>query len=455
MNSALFRADSESVAARRFHALLIALLIVLAVLSVFSLKILFADGAFVQLEMLRRLDFWIVDPGRFFSLAIAQAPAVAAIWAGVDSIYVISAVFSAGAVAWQIGAILSALWLTRRQPVARAVVLLYLVLIYAQGGFFIEAEYNMFSTSAILAFALIVTERVAPLRALAALAVVALVLTRAYEAALFVNVVLIAGLWLRYRRPMGAAERVFLIVITLLLAAGVWQAVSSVINPRDAANATGFREAHFRLVTHVLLGFGVLVAAIALRADMCGKRWAPLLVALAVVYAVAMVFRPRLMGIEDAIYNRVLTAAPMALLLAAGFWAALRMPRLTIDTAHLALAACIFIAFQVYATVRWWAFIDEYRLQLACHTGLVNVYAPSTGLNQRKYNVFVWSWTNPSLSLLLRPPGSNTLFENAIVMWQPFKPRNPAEVPTITRFTSASGSHAMSIAGGAECRVAP
>jgi hypothetical protein len=95
----------------------------------------------------------------------------------------------------------------------------------------------------------------------------------------------------------------------------------------------------------------------------------------------------------------------------------------------------------------WAEFIDKFGEILVSHRGMVSVSeAQMAGLKPMS-----WTWTYPSLSIVLSPNGQVTsmIVPPKDVKWQPFDPANPNELPQSRRFDLSAYRETLASNSGA------
>ncbi|TAJ49183.1 MAG: hypothetical protein EPO52_05185 [Herbiconiux sp.] len=207
----------------------VAVLLVLAVQTVWTARGLVADGTFYLWSVLDTETFFLY-PSRVFAQIVAQAPLLAAIGLGVNDVPTLTRIFSFGA-----GAVPILIWaltlvVLRRHRTFWMFVLAFSVT-YLTSGFITIGEYNLAYALVALSAALLMSH---PERTFVrvVLGVTAVVLVASYESLVFLGPALIVFAFLQ-RRALGRGT--FWVLSALYALATVYSAYW-ILSPRDAAN---------------------------------------------------------------------------------------------------------------------------------------------------------------------------------------------------------------------------
>ena len=93
---------------------------------------------------------------------------------------------------------------------------------------------------------------------------------------------------------------------------------------------------------------------------------------------------------------------------------------------------------QMLATAQWRGYIKLLRSELSQYKGFIS-YDRSPLLRQSDGIQVIrnlgWSWTYPSMSIVLAPGGRvSTIFGAKPGVWQPFDPQHPQELPELAKY---------------------
>lgn len=407
---------------------------------------LYADGTFFLFRILSDDGLFVANPGRTFVTVLTQLPVLAALRVGVQDRDTLIHLHSAGLVLLPSLVWGAALWLQRRGP------LYWLFLIMWAGtflvsGFFAVGEYNVTYSLVALAAALLLTARVHLPRAVLVLAI-ALVLLRSYESMLFLGPVLVgmSGLAaIRCLRPGRRATPAAAFVLAIGAFSFGAGAVTAFVSSRSPENpgrigtaldlAVLARDPRLMLAAAAAAG---LLLCLVLR-DRLSRA---MVAAVVSACAIPLFLSPFGAVVPPIVADHFVVDFPInydyyqSRVAAGGLLLFLICAALVIDelacrndagakpvssdrawpiAASLAVSlSAVFVA-NCLAFSGW---LSTYRQEVRSGSGLVAF--EQTGIDQR----FAWTWTNPSLSILLQtdPEQETVLNPAGYVGWQPFDP---------------------------------
>jgi hypothetical protein len=116
----------------------------------------------------------------------------------------------------------------------------------------------------------------------------------------------------------------------------------------------------------------------------------------------------------------------------ATIWAATRPVSLSRGAARGAAAFLVAVMFiPAVCAFRWSTVTDDFRSTITHHTGIV----PAADVRTSLADTYLWSWTNSTLSVLLRSSTSNAIVENTSTMDIPFSDdRAEQQIPSTYRW---------------------
>ena len=225
------------------------LIITIGCSGIYAARGLYADGSFWLVEMLPRGGFFIFDPHRAYAQVLVQLPVAAAIWFDIHNLNTLIRLHSFGFVGMPLLFWLIAMLLHARNTLFWFFLMAFSVS-YLRSNFFAAGEFSTAYSLTALCAAILCRQQInAWLAALLLLASV--VLTRAYEATLFLGAFLAILTLLRLvlikdDRP-SVRVVLFVAVIIFLMASAL--GANSILFQRSydgqgTANLGAFKEIH-------------------------------------------------------------------------------------------------------------------------------------------------------------------------------------------------------------------
>ncbi len=430
-------------------------------------RVLYADGAYYVQRILEEEGFAFIEPSRHYSQLLQKFPTVIAIWLGVDNI----------------PALIICYGLTTYLLPLLLVSLCYFVLPPSRKVFFVFPLVHYLAGTTSASFVGIVEGPVAAAyfwlllylllfrferKAAMVLTLLALPAVLLHEAMVFLSPLLAAvAVWrARQERHKGGVPLFTLLAMWFMIVAVVQ--TYFILYPRDPGNRSHFIQdlVHLKWLfttsaqvnVPALVGLlamvvftGVILAGRSLRGTKPAKNQWTLVVGFAMVslpmVAVAIVSGKFISpGMQFSARNHAaMISFPLAL------WAirssqdpqAPIYPRINRQAISvISILAATVLLWHVVATLRWSAYLLDFRSILAGDRGLVSWTEACESLPDGRRSNFKnmsWAWTNPSLSYLLSPQGRvKTIIANPDRggAWVPFDPNNPQDLPRSRFFDS-------------------
>jgi hypothetical protein len=406
---------------------ILAAIAILLMVSVYFPRGLLADGPFFLSSVLISKTFFVIDRSREFAIYLGQAPLVFAISVGVTSLNNLIRLHSFGLVAAPLAMWGYALYLHMKSEWFWLFVWSFSIT-YLTSCFSVIGEYNIaFAASALSAAILLKSEKVC-VRDGAILFALAVLLTRSYESALFLNPLLIALAILAARRSEEQWIRYLLVFCCILYAVGAAVAASWIIYPRDPTNLGGaiaFEWAMSNLqFKYVAISSFVMAGLIAFR-----TKWIQLsLAAVFVVLSIYFLFEAHgWNGFHE--YVRGRTLAAVLLFFSLGTIAIFKQLGLKSNVVANSVCAATFVILMIPFGVAF----DKFQKFSRCFERGMSDLAGVVELEQSgitrcyAFSQFDSAWTNTSLSILYRRPNSDAVLKNARD-WIYYNPVNPKSV---------------------------
>ena len=436
-------------------ALALALSIILSVQiwAGVSLRGLYADGAFYAEELLLRHAFTIIEPSRWTSQVLMQAPVILAIWLGHGSPHAVALAFSLSTNLMPLALTLACLAVV---PAADRAYALFPVLIFLAASMSAAvasvADGPTAAAYSWLLLLLILFGRLTRWR-LGGILVLAAGAVRLHEAMAFLGPILSLACLLRCLSVNGRSARAMLWVAAALIMLGCAVAIHNVLHPQLAAHRTDFLQDLVSLRWLLpgggrinVMALAGLVAILTLPLVMLGPalRTVAMRAMLIVFVALSMLALtvppcpPAAFAARD---NACLLTAPamvLLLILRGEDW---RLP--VASMAFTAMLGLVIATADGAATEGWQSYVKAIRIALTTSHGVVpwdDALAKLPPPQAEAMLRYTWPWTTPLMSFWLAPgPMVTTLIANPSgVTWQPFDPEVmrgalEADGPALTR----------------------
>lgn len=394
--------------------------------STFAARVLYGDGAwYVLVHLQNPLRFNDYDAQRSFASFISQAPVLLGQRLGLESVASYAALYSVGVFVLPAAAMLAALVLSRRQPLLFAANMVAIV-VYGFGINFINSEANLLLGLAWLCMTVMAMEGTAPFLRGFVLPLLAVALLRTYEGMLLVGPILALWAFTAAGRTVDPRERLGLLLSAMLFFLGAVIGFGGFLSPRDPRNAAGFASSVLLYLRNpqVFLFLSALLAATSFAAVRPRVRLAAAAMS-AILGAAYLVASFRLQGFYayDVYYNNrafVVLSLPAfaAALFAAWHWRPDWLARGPHGGHAVLLVPLGFaVAGDMLGTYRWGHYVKSF-----CSV-LDEAGSPAERLArlQQSGSMTAWSWTHPTMSVLLHDRGSGAMVMNEPAQrWEPF-----------------------------------
>ena len=435
----------------------LALGIVTALYAGLLLRGLFADGVNFLLPMLSTRSVVIQMPSRVTSVALLQAPTLAALWLGADRLSTVAGLYSVTLNVLPLLGIALCFPILPRERRA-----FFLLPAFAAFGGIYAAWYAAVVEGPItaaffwVAFTLIVFGRERLLWRILLVAL-ALPMLELLEPMVFLGPVLALACLQRRTASTQRGTRILLILLALWFLAVAVHAGTEILRPTVPGNRDGFIRQFLGLWWLYTPGGWIngpaivtVCAGAAILAAMLCPDWSDLLLgafgATAILFTAGAFATDRLIAPQAQFYARYLAdllSLPLALLALAS----LRWPALTARWATAPSLAIVLMlglagaAWNVAAARDWDRYATAFRAVLARHDGLIPWETAIGELSRDDAVMFKrldWVWTTPGLSIVLSPGGRvhAIIDNNPDHGWIPFDPADTAQLPTSPLFST-------------------
>jgi hypothetical protein len=415
---------------------------VLAFLAIFTLTIyssisLFADGSSFLLTILLKSNFDAFSKGREFAQILTQLPVVAAIKLGINNKLVLVKLYTFG-----LAGLPLILWFAAIYIQKTTVLFWFFVVAFTStllnSGIFAIGEYNITYSLVALSASLLLAKRLTMANAIA-VSMLALLLTRAYEAMVFLGVVMYV-ISIRKAATEGreGSIRFILYMVAFLFAVSVAIALDSIIYPRDPANLNNAGNLLI-LLNNVQIVYTAGMLLMLLGIWLAPKKISIALSAIALIASMSYLLMPSFWPSPGQYYQaRSISGAFLFFILAFAvlvdssprimeFLQARESTRLKSAAFFLFISLVSPYCKDLYGFHQY--LTDFYHaLKTTKKSEPVNTIS---AIYQHGMQKFIWAWTNPSMSLIMRRDSSRNLILNPSWYrgWQPFKPENAPHLP--------------------------
>lgn len=404
---------------------------------------LYADGANYILQLLATKEFVHIAENRIFATFLTQTPVIVALNHYAPTPEEAIAIYSLSLFAVPVLAYGYALWLTRADPVAFTLTIAAICIGFLPTVFVIVGEFHVLYALAWLYAAIVLSQtRDTALNAFLLLAA-AIVCIKSYEASAVIAPLLAVLTFFMLRSTRKVTEQAYLALLMVLLAIAAGVGIHGYLKPRDAGNAGGFVTSLFKIIEDSEL---LVIAAIVLSAAVAsfirnGIARAALAAATAWA-AFQLLGREAASGYTDVLglgspNTQRAQVLPFHLLLIAGLFlnrllgTGRRIAPQTWSFAPLLVPLVALTAVYITDVRRWNTFIVKACIELERPAGAAFYDDPSV-------KTYGWDWEMPTLSVLLRPKGSDRLLQYpGYAGWYPFDPAT--DVPDIAGYGRGTG----------------
>ena len=443
------------------------------VVASLELRGLYADGAFYLLRMIQEDGFWLFEPSRRTVQFLQQLPSVVGMAYGIHDADTLAVIYSLTMQLLPLAFVATSYLVL---PKDRKEWIFFPLLHYlagSTGAEFPSIVEGPLATSYFWLVLYLILFRTEKCSSLALTTLIALPALYAHEVMIFLAPILaLSAIW-RAFEVESRLQRTGLLLLALWFAFVVAVQIGFVINPAwGPANRNSFLHdflelnwlvttdgdinvpvvlGMFSIISMLLVWLIPLVSRYSARVKDCSYWLVTATFGLVCLMAVVgTLYFDRLFcpSMQFAARNHpAFVSVPLAVLALAS----LRWPRLQAvwDTVPnrmiLLFLAMGTLGWNIVATAYWADFVTTYRDQLARHQGLVRYEDVVMSLPQdqrKRFDKMTWSWTNPSLSILLSPGGKvSTLISipsKYAAGWQPFDPANPDSLPKSDWFDTSN-----------------
>jgi len=407
-------------------------------LWVFSYRALYGDASNLLLAIIRTKDFFHVSSTRVTATFLTQSPVVSAIHAGVRSIPTLIMIYTFGLTIVPVICHSAAIWTSRRDPFLLCASGVVVICCFYPLSFLLVSEANIYIALFWLSFIVLLTYKTDSIFRSSILLLTAIAALKAYETSVLFSLVL-AGLCIaRLRVSRTPPARTILVLAALLYVAGSYFGLIGTIFPRDAASESGFTDGLLQFWQNGTLLSVLLLTSMAIASAFIIDRWLRVsIAAMAVlgflVFGCSRIGAPAALSLGFVIYQRaqvfIVLGGLTLVLLVARFQSISPVSVRSFQPLALAIPLIAVMVLDAHDSLDERAYLDQVCVQLA-----PGGRGPSSQFFETPAaKKFGWNWTFPTVSVLLRPLGSQKLLvEPSYAGWQPFS--TTLGVPDIDQF---------------------
>ena len=404
-------------------------------LSALEFRGLYADGSYFFLKILTERGFFYAAPSRAMSYWLTQSPLVISLTLGIQSIDTLGRIHTLGLAAVPVAAYAWSIWLARNSLVFLAGTAGVISAVYFPPALFAIGEFNVsFSLYWLAAVALLSDTKFG--RRLACVLAMACLLT--YDASAILGA-LMGGITVWRALHSSPKEKTSISIATAILfflgsALGI---ASSIYLPNLSNAGPQFREAliHFswNIGAWTMLGLSLTSFMVAVFLRGWGQFLATIAVAIVVSLALFYVVQinPDRPGLGIPYNIRPVSFIGLAIFIVAVFlthevWHSRKPTSMSVFVVSLPLLAMFLI--DVRSTIGWSRYLNDFCQEIANTNGTTLAPAFHARPDTVRYG---WMWTDPFMSLALRPSGSDAMILN-----------NPAQVGGLPGLEEYKRNHA-------------
>ena len=421
------------------------MIVLVAVVGVYSARGLYSDGPFWLFEILTKQGFYIFDQQRSFAQYVVEWPVVLAIKAGVVDLNTLIRLHSAGFILVPLFFWLSALLVQRSSYVFWLIVLGFSVS-YLRSGFFSAGEFNLTNGMVALCVAITLSRAINIFSALT-LILTATVLTHSYESMSFLGLFL--GLISVERLIFNKVDNLFTKVVLAIGATvyfyGSFIAIRSMLYERayslqSTVNLNAFAEFHLVYLLIMCVVAGCLCINVGQRIKVIFAVTGVVLTCVYVVY----VLRFDRTGISYGYFSYAYRSHGAFMLIAVLSLAWLipifeRLDKIQFFHVQKSLLSivimCVFLTesgLMLSHSVGFYRWLKSFESVAMAATGLIPIDKTAINKSEGWVSGYNWPWSNSTLSVLLRGDAT-AIVTNAsdFTGWETFDPKEIQAYPLI------------------------
>ncbi len=421
-------------------AAVLLLVALLGILGIYAVRGLYADGSFFLFNILSQKSYWDFDKSRAFVQLITQTPVVLGIKFGAKDLTTLIYLHSLGLIGIPIIIWCLALFQHIKSEHFWTLLIAFSAT-YLSAGFFAIGEYNLTYALAAYCFSVLLKDKITHFDS-ALIILAALVLTRSYEAMVFLGPALFLFSASRLRGPQSNKiflQNYILLALLFLFAFATTIATWSVLFPRDPANLAGagsishiIKSGHFIYLAGMISFFFLIQTT--------PKKLNYLFFLVTIGSAIYFISDQEIWNSPSMNYGfRSMAGLILFSIFLVAYIldknnkhglikiaAAKNSAALTKSVSLLLFLSLAFASATYSFEFSRWIKIFEFEANKASNWIHIDEVTALDGFYSR-YN---WAWTNPSLSVILRGDGRGGILNSKYYTgWQPFKPESMQENP--------------------------
>jgi hypothetical protein len=410
----------------------IATLLLIFLLSVIYGRGLYGDGSSFLMQILSSGSMLYFDKPRLHAVIFTQFPVLIALNYGYTDLNGLIRLHSASLIGPTLVAWIMALVIQYRSRYFWDFVLLISVS-FLSAGFFPVGEYNITYSMVALCLAILLKDNLRPVELLVLL-FISLILVRSYEAMVFLGPMLFClaihkSNDQKYFRHRWVQYGLFVLAFAFASAFAI--AGWSIMYPRDPGNLSGAAGSIYLVKSKVFIFTFLMVGIYSLLHFRFSTRLKLLLTVFAFAISCIFLFNAKswLPAAHHYAYRSLAGGAMF------GICCLLFLLRSKKNENHAeskywnAIAACFFFSLALHFLVTTLHYRDWMRnFELAANN--VSAWVPIDQVSTIKDDAFLWDWSNPSMSIVLRGDHKSGIANRSDYKgWQPFEPHELTDNP--------------------------
>ncbi|WP_338442404.1 hypothetical protein VZG28_05425 [Synechococcus elongatus IITB4] len=428
--------------------LVVGIILIIAVSGVYISRGLYADGSFFLFNILSGQGYWNFDHARSFAQIATQTPVVLAIKSGEVNVNHLVYLHSFGLIGIPILAWFFSCLIHIKSDLFWFFSTAFSIT-YLTSGFFSIGEYNLAYALTAYCLAILLTDKKLNFFYLLGLVLSSLILVKSYESMVFLGPLLFLFALRRYQATVSnlnrTNEKIVILTSSFLFLLSSSFAALSIVYPRDPSNlAAASNFSSLTTSSHFIFTFIFLL--IYLLIDWLDKKIRTIALICATLISLIYIQNAGLWNPPSMHYMfRTISGLVFFLLILI-----LYLQTVFHRNSNTAVGECsrwpksfqyssviaflIFLSFSIPSIVHDYKFffwIKEYRVVAASLPAWVPIDETKLYSDRKElYDLFAWSWSNPSLSLILRGDESGGLLNSRLYKgWQPFDPEQLQDNP--------------------------
>lgn len=418
-----------------FKVIAIVLVALTGIIGIYTRRGLYADGSLYLYNILINNGFWVFDPPRSIVQFFTQIPVVLLIKIGVTSIETLILFHSVGLILPLILTWIALLILSFNSRYFWYYLVTFSIT-YLASGFMAIGEYNLTYTLTTFCLAIMLRENNTPILWMTSI-FASIILLRSYESMLILGPILFAYALYRLIKSRGnkKTENKYILILTILFFSASLLSVLSIINFRDPNNLKSAGSMSIIFSRQFIFLFSMLLAYIVLQV-IPNRRIVNIISIFGSLVSLFFFMTP-IFWITPTMNYQFRTTTGLLLFLIYSFLIIEWIYRngeweSNFDVTGLSKSSSVF-AFILFISliiplnsysIEFNSWLNDFEKTARLVENWVPVDETDVYLDLTKYDLYSWSWSNPSLSIILRGNSDGGILnESNYNGWEPFVPQ--------------------------------